>query len=166
MHGYVHAASRASHRIRLRLARKLHDGRTAADLRDSLRALVHRRTALGEGISAWGRCAAGMGMGMRAERSPRAGSARAATGGPAQAETESEEAMAADTGAGGAAQGVAHNWDGLMAINRVAGLVLPYTSKPLLDKVLSPAHPQPELLPRSLRWCSRRWWCRPSLRFR
>ena len=30
-----------------------------------------------------------------------------------------------------------------MAINRVAGLVLPYTSKPLLDKVLSPVHPQP-----------------------
>ena len=37
---------------------------------------------------------------------------------------------------------------GLMVINRVAGLVLPYTSKPLLDKVLSPLHPHPELLPR------------------
>ncbi len=37
---------------------------------------------------------------------------------------------------------------GLMAINRVAGLVLPYTSKPLLDKVLSPLHPRPDLLPR------------------
>jgi subfamily B ATP-binding cassette protein MsbA len=37
---------------------------------------------------------------------------------------------------------------GLMVINRVAGLVLPYTSKPLLDKVLSPAHPRPDLLPR------------------
>jgi subfamily B ATP-binding cassette protein MsbA len=36
----------------------------------------------------------------------------------------------------------------LMTINRFAGLVLPYTSKPLLDKVLSPQHPQPELLPR------------------
>ena len=36
---------------------------------------------------------------------------------------------------------------GLMIINRVAGLVLPYTSKPLLDKVLSPAG-HPELLPR------------------
>lgn len=35
----------------------------------------------------------------------------------------------------------------LMAINRVAGLVMPYTSKPLLDKVLNPAHPQPKLLP-------------------
>ncbi len=37
---------------------------------------------------------------------------------------------------------------GLMAINRVAGLVLPFTSKPLLDRVLSPLHPHPELLPR------------------
>ena len=36
----------------------------------------------------------------------------------------------------------------LMVVNRVAGLVLPYTSKPLLDKVLSPQHPHPELLPR------------------
>ncbi len=37
---------------------------------------------------------------------------------------------------------------GLMAINRVAGLVLPFTSKPLLDRVLSPQHPRPDLLPR------------------
>jgi subfamily B ATP-binding cassette protein MsbA len=36
----------------------------------------------------------------------------------------------------------------LMAVNRVAGLVLPFTSKPLLDAVLSPVHPHPELLPR------------------
>jgi ABC-type multidrug transport system fused ATPase/permease subunit len=36
---------------------------------------------------------------------------------------------------------------GLMAINRVAGLVMPYTSKPLLDKVLNPTHPQPQILP-------------------
>lgn len=34
----------------------------------------------------------------------------------------------------------------LMALNRVAGLALPYTSKPLLDKVLNQAHPRPELL--------------------
>jgi len=37
---------------------------------------------------------------------------------------------------------------GLMAINRLAGLVLPFTSKPLLDKVLSTQHPRPDLLPR------------------
>ncbi len=34
----------------------------------------------------------------------------------------------------------------LMGVNRVAGLVMPYTSKALLDKVLSPQHPHPELL--------------------
>src|SRR5665213_1754766 len=37
---------------------------------------------------------------------------------------------------------------GLMVVNRVAGLVLPYMSKPLLDKVLSTQHPHAEWLPR------------------
>lgn len=37
---------------------------------------------------------------------------------------------------------------GLMVINRVAGLVLPFMSKPLLDTVLSPTHPRPDLLPK------------------
>jgi len=36
----------------------------------------------------------------------------------------------------------------LMVVNRVAGLVLPYISKTLLDSVLSTQHPHPELLPR------------------
>jgi len=36
----------------------------------------------------------------------------------------------------------------LMGINRVAGLVMPFMSKPLLDKVLSPQHPDAALLPR------------------
>ncbi len=36
----------------------------------------------------------------------------------------------------------------LMAVNRLAGLVLPLVSKPLLDKVLSAAHPVPGLLAR------------------
>jgi subfamily B ATP-binding cassette protein MsbA len=36
----------------------------------------------------------------------------------------------------------------LMAVNRVAGLALPYTAKPLLDKVLGGTHPHAELLPR------------------
>jgi subfamily B ATP-binding cassette protein MsbA len=35
----------------------------------------------------------------------------------------------------------------LMAVNRLAGLVLPYESKALFDKVFSSAHPQPRLLP-------------------
>jgi len=36
----------------------------------------------------------------------------------------------------------------LMVVNRVAGLVLPFISKPLLDKVLSPQYPHAEWLPR------------------
>ncbi|MGP8226774.1 MAG: ABC transporter ATP-binding protein [Terracidiphilus sp.] len=36
---------------------------------------------------------------------------------------------------------------GLMVINRVALLVMPYISKPLMDKVLNQDHPHPELLP-------------------
>lgn len=36
----------------------------------------------------------------------------------------------------------------LMAINRVAGLVMPYESKSLLDVALAPLHPHPEQLPR------------------
>jgi subfamily B ATP-binding cassette protein MsbA len=35
----------------------------------------------------------------------------------------------------------------LMAINRVAGLVLPYESKALVDKVFNLLHPQPKFLP-------------------
>src|SRR5271165_5512990 len=35
----------------------------------------------------------------------------------------------------------------LMGINRLAGLVLPYESKALVDKVFSPLHPQPRFLP-------------------
>ena len=37
---------------------------------------------------------------------------------------------------------------GLMVINRVAGLVMPATSRWLLDTVFSPLHPRPDLLPR------------------
>ena len=35
----------------------------------------------------------------------------------------------------------------LMVVNRVALLVMPYVSKPLMDKVLNQDHPHPELLP-------------------
>jgi ABC-type multidrug transport system fused ATPase/permease subunit len=34
----------------------------------------------------------------------------------------------------------------LMAVNRVAGLVMPFVSKALIDKVLAPTHAQPQLL--------------------
>jgi subfamily B ATP-binding cassette protein MsbA len=36
----------------------------------------------------------------------------------------------------------------LMVVNRIAGLLLPFMSKPLLDKVLNPRNPHPDLLPK------------------
>src|SRR3569833_3000142 len=86
----------------------------------------------------------GMGLGGGAERSPRGG-ARAKADLPKRKPDlkklwpEIKALIAPRKGllAGGMA---------LMAVNRVAGLVLPYTSKTLLDKVLSPTNPHPELL--------------------
>jgi ABC-type multidrug transport system fused ATPase/permease subunit len=89
-----------------------------------------------------------MGMGMRAERSPHS---RAARAGPEESPKRKPDlkklwpqiwALVAP-----------RKWlllagMVLMAINRVAGLVLPFTSKPLLDRVLSTQHPRPDLLPR------------------
>jgi subfamily B ATP-binding cassette protein MsbA len=85
-----------------------------------------------------------MGLGGGAERSPRGG-ARAKADLPKRKPDlkklwpEIKALIAPRKGllAGGMA---------LMAVNRVAGLVLPYTSKTLLDKVLSPTNPHPELL--------------------
>ena len=94
----------------------------------------------------------GVGMGMRAERTPhgRAGARR--PGRSTQAQAEPEKAVAADQDPGRAANGSARvSASFLMGINRVAGLVMPYTSKPLLDKVLAAGHP--ELLPaHTSRW--------------
>jgi subfamily B ATP-binding cassette protein MsbA len=36
----------------------------------------------------------------------------------------------------------------LMSVNRVAGLVMPFLSKQLMDVVLNPVHPRPDLLPK------------------
>ncbi len=92
---------------------------------------------------------AGFGMGMRAERMPHGG--RSARGGqsnlpknrPSLKKIGPEIWALIRPRKGLIAVGLA-----LMAVNRLAGLVLPYTSKPLLDKVLSPRNPHPELLPR------------------
>ncbi len=90
----------------------------------------------------------GMGVALRAERSPHGRGTRAG-----QAETPKKKpdlkkiwpqvrALVAPR-IGLLLAGMA-----LMVVNRVAGLVLPFLSKPLLDKVLSPQHPHPEWLPR------------------
>jgi subfamily B ATP-binding cassette protein MsbA len=90
----------------------------------------------------------GMGMGQHAERSPRGGGARAGQADlpkrkPSLKKLWPQIRLLIAPRLGLLAAGMA-----LMVVNRFAGLVLPYTSKPLLDTVLSPEHPHPELLPR------------------
>ncbi len=90
----------------------------------------------------------GMGMGMRAERSPHGRSARMG-----QADLPKKKIDVKKLWPQVLALVVPRKWllvAGLclMTVNRVAGLVLPYTAKPLLDTVLSPQHPRPDLLPR------------------
>ncbi len=90
----------------------------------------------------------GLGMGMRAERTPQGRSARAG-----QANLPTKKPSLKKIGPEIWAlikprKGLIFAGLVLMAINRLAGLVLPYTSKPLLDKVLSPRNPHPELLPK------------------
>lgn len=90
----------------------------------------------------------GLGMGMRAERSPHGRSARAG-----QTEAPKKKPDLKKIGPeiwalirprkGLIAVGLV-----LMVINRLAGLVLPFISRPLLDKVLTLDHPRPDLLPR------------------
>jgi len=90
----------------------------------------------------------GLGMSTSAERSPRAGHSRAAARADLPKRKPSLKKLWPQIWALVAPRkslllaGMC-----LMAINRVAGLVLPFTSKPLLDKVLSPAG-HPELLPK------------------
>jgi len=91
----------------------------------------------------------GLGMGMRSERT----SGRAMRGGAAQGEPPKKKPSLKKIWP--QLRGLVRPRLGLllfglvlMAVNRVAGLVMPYTSKTLLDKVLSPQHPHPELLGR------------------
>ncbi|HEU5457770.1 MAG TPA: ABC transporter ATP-binding protein [Terracidiphilus sp.] len=89
----------------------------------------------------------GLGMGMRAERVPRGAGARSGADLPKKKPNLKKlgpqiwALMAPRKGllVGGLL---------LMALNRVAGLVLPLVSKPLLDTVLTPVHPRPDLLPK------------------
>ena len=89
----------------------------------------------------------GMG-GARAERSPRAGGAHAGQADLPKKKTDLKKLWPQIRALVMPRMGLLLAGMGLMAINRVAGLVLPFTSKPLLDTVLSPQHPHPELLPR------------------
>jgi subfamily B ATP-binding cassette protein MsbA len=90
-----------------------------------------------------------MGMsGSRTERSPRGAGARAAQADLPKRKPNLKKLWPQIKALVAPRLGLLLAGMGLMVINRVAGLVLPYTSKPLMDTVLSPQHAHPELLPR------------------
>lgn len=90
----------------------------------------------------------GMGMGMRAERSTHGRGGRAGLADPVKKKTNLKKVWPQVRILVAPRKGLLVVGLCLMAVNRIAGLVLPYTSKTLLDKVLSPQHPHPEMLPR------------------
>jgi ABC-type multidrug transport system fused ATPase/permease subunit len=89
-----------------------------------------------------------MGMGMRAERPTRGGTARTGQADPPKRKPNLKKLWPQIWGLVKPRMGLLLGGLLLMVINRVAGLVLPYTAKTLLDKVLSTQHPHPELLPK------------------
>src|SRR5579862_8177451 len=90
----------------------------------------------------------GMGMGMRAERSPHGRGGRAGQTEPPKKKPSLKKVWPQVRSLVAPRKSLLVIGLCLMAVNRIAGLVLPYTSKALLDKVLSPQHPHPEMLPR------------------
>jgi subfamily B ATP-binding cassette protein MsbA len=90
-------------------------------------------------------------MGMRAERTPQGRGARAGQADLPKRKPDLKKLWPQIRALVAPRLGLLFAGLGLMVINRVAGLVLPYTAKPLLDTVLSPVHPRPELLPRIIR---------------
>ena len=86
--------------------------------------------------------------GSRAERSPRGGRARAGQSDLPKRKPSLKKMWPQIWSLVRPRLGLLLGGMGLMVVNRVAGLVLPYTSKPMLDTVLSPVHPRADLLPR------------------
>jgi len=87
-------------------------------------------------------------MGMRAERSTRQGSTRAGQADPPKRKPDLKKMWPQIWGLVRPRLGLLIGGLGLMVVNRVAGLVLPYTAKTLLDTVLNTQHPHPALLPK------------------
>ncbi|MGA9462781.1 MAG: ABC transporter ATP-binding protein [Terracidiphilus sp.] len=90
----------------------------------------------------------GMGMSMRAERSPHGRNARGGQADQPKRKVSVKKLWPQIRALVAPRMGLLFVGMALMVINRVAGLVLPYTAKPLLDTVLSPLHPRPDLLPK------------------
>ena len=90
----------------------------------------------------------GMGLGMRAERGGHGGSARMGQADLPKRKPNLKKLWPQVKALIAPRKGLLVAGLVLMAINRVAGLVMPFVSKSLLDNVLSGMHPHPELLPR------------------
>jgi ABC-type multidrug transport system fused ATPase/permease subunit len=88
-----------------------------------------------------------MGLGSRAERSPHGRGARGSDGDLPKRKPDLKKLWPQIWGLVAPRKGLLVAGMGLMVINRVAGLVLPISSKPLLDTVLSTQHPRADLLP-------------------
>src|ERR1700723_98818 len=89
----------------------------------------------------------GLGMGgSRAERSPRQGLARGGQTDPSQRKPDLKKLWPQIWRLVSPRMVVIAVGLCLMVVNRVAGLVLPYKSKALMDKVLNIQHPHPEML--------------------
>jgi subfamily B ATP-binding cassette protein MsbA len=89
-----------------------------------------------------------MGMGMRAERTPQGRGARAGQTDLPKRKPDLKKLWPQVWSLVAPRKGLLLIGLFLMAINRLAGLILPLISKPLLDTVLSPQHPRADLLPR------------------
>jgi ABC-type multidrug transport system fused ATPase/permease subunit len=89
----------------------------------------------------------GMRMSMRAERTPHGGKAQGGQADQRKRSISLKKLWPQIRALVAPRKGLLIGGLGLMTINRIAGLVMPYTSKPLLDKVLSPTG-NPALLPR------------------
>ena len=90
----------------------------------------------------------GMQVNMRAERSPHGRGARAGQAEPPKKKPNLKKVWPQVRALIAPRIGLLMAGMALMIVNRVAGLALPFLSKPLLDKVLSPTNSHPEWLPR------------------
>jgi subfamily B ATP-binding cassette protein MsbA len=88
-----------------------------------------------------------MSLGGRAERSPHGRSARAGQADLPKAKPSLKKLWPQIRTLVAPRKGLLLAGLALMVINRVAGLVMPYMSRPLMDDVLAATHPHPEHLP-------------------
>ena len=88
----------------------------------------------------------GMGGGLRAERTPHSRSARAGQPDPPKKKPSLKKLWPQIRALVVPRKGLLVIGLMLMGVNRVAGLVMPYLSKRLVDKALNPAHPDPHEL--------------------